>query len=223
MTLRIRDTLTREVRAIEPLEPGRVRIYTCGPTVYRYAHVGNLRSYLLADLIRRVLLYHGLEVFHVKNITDVGHLRDDQFDRGEGDQREGREDELALGSQGERGKTRGHREDTFEPHDPASIPPPAEARTEACERAGTHGEDRDRRHEHLSQPQGREEAVDRIGVRRRLEADLVGRHHEEDHRDGGGRDPDRDEDRAETPVDAVRPEPPDARNKGGADVTKPAA
>jgi cysteinyl-tRNA synthetase len=83
VTLRIRDTLTREVRPIEPLVPGRVRMYTCGPTVYRYAHVGNLRSYLLADLIRRVLLYHGLDVFHVKNITDVGHLRDDQFDRGE--------------------------------------------------------------------------------------------------------------------------------------------
>ena len=58
-------------------------MYTCGPTVYRYAHVGNLRSYLLADLIRRALLYHGLEVFHVKNITDVGHLRDERFDRGE--------------------------------------------------------------------------------------------------------------------------------------------
>src|SRR6187402_480825 len=83
VTLRLRDTLTREVRPIEPLEPDRVRMYTCGPTVYRYAHVGNLRSYLLADLIRRVLLYHGVDVFHVKNITDVGHLRDDQFDRGE--------------------------------------------------------------------------------------------------------------------------------------------
>ena len=58
-------------------------MYTCGPTVYRFAHVGNLRSNLLADLIRRVLLYHGLEVVHVKNITDVGHLREDEFDRGE--------------------------------------------------------------------------------------------------------------------------------------------
>jgi cysteinyl-tRNA synthetase len=58
-------------------------MYTCGPTVYRYAHVGNLRSYLLADLIRRTLLYHGLDVLHVKNITDVGHLRDERFDRGE--------------------------------------------------------------------------------------------------------------------------------------------
>ena len=83
MTLRIRNTLTRTVEPIEPLEPGRVRIYTCGPTVYRFAHVGNLRSNLLADLIRRVLLYHGLEVMHVKNITDVGHLREDEFDRGE--------------------------------------------------------------------------------------------------------------------------------------------
>jgi cysteinyl-tRNA synthetase len=83
VTLRLRDTLSRRVLPVEPLEPGRVRMYTCGPTVYRYAHVGNLRSYILADLIRRALLYHGLEVFHVKNITDVGHLRDDQFDRGE--------------------------------------------------------------------------------------------------------------------------------------------
>ena len=81
MTLRLRDTLTREVRPVEPVTPGRVGMYTCGPTVYRYAHVGNLRSYLLADLIRRVLLYHGLEVFHVKNITDVGHLRDEGFNR----------------------------------------------------------------------------------------------------------------------------------------------
>ena len=83
MTLRLRNTLTRSVEPVVPLEPGRVRMYTCGPTVYRYAHVGNLRSYLLADLIRRVLLYHGLEVVHVKNITDVGHLRDERFDRGE--------------------------------------------------------------------------------------------------------------------------------------------
>jgi cysteinyl-tRNA synthetase len=83
VTLRIRNTLTRTIEPIEPLEPGRVRMYTCGPTVYRFAHVGNLRSNLLADLIRRVLLYHGLEVIHVKNITDVGHLREDEFDRGE--------------------------------------------------------------------------------------------------------------------------------------------
>jgi cysteinyl-tRNA synthetase len=83
MMLHLRDTMTRRVEPVEPLEPGRVRMYTCGPTVYRYAHVGNLRSFLLADLIRRVLLYHGLGVLHVKNVTDVGHLRDEGFDRGQ--------------------------------------------------------------------------------------------------------------------------------------------
>src|SRR6476620_2147166 len=83
MSIRLRNTLTLRVEDVEPLEPGRVRMYTCGPTVYRFAHVGNLRPNLLADLIRRVLLYHGIEVFHVEYITDVGHLRGDDFDRGE--------------------------------------------------------------------------------------------------------------------------------------------
>ena len=83
MTLRLRNTLTRQTEPVDPIEPGRVRMYSCGPTVYSYAHVGNLRSYLLADLIRRTLLYHGVDVFHVQNITDVGHLRDERFDRGE--------------------------------------------------------------------------------------------------------------------------------------------
>jgi cysteinyl-tRNA synthetase len=82
MALRLRNTLTRRVDPVDPIEPGRVRMYTCGPTVYRYAHVGNLRSNILADLIRRALLYHGIDVLHVKNITDVGHLRDEGFDRG---------------------------------------------------------------------------------------------------------------------------------------------
>jgi cysteinyl-tRNA synthetase len=83
MPFRLRNTLTRGIDVFEPLEPGRVRMYTCGPTVYRYAHVGNLRNYLLADIIRRALLVRGYDVFHVKNITDVGHLRDERFDRGE--------------------------------------------------------------------------------------------------------------------------------------------
>ncbi len=78
LTLRLRNTLTRRIEPVEPLEPGLVRMYTCGPTVYRFAHVGNLRSFLMADLIRRALLYHGLAVLHVKNVTDVGHLRDER-------------------------------------------------------------------------------------------------------------------------------------------------
>ncbi|HSL34295.1 MAG TPA: cysteine--tRNA ligase [Candidatus Limnocylindrales bacterium] len=83
MTLRLRNTLSRSVEPVEPLDEETVRMYSCGPTVYRYAHVGNLRTFMLADFIRRVLLYHGLRVFHVQNITDVGHMRDERFDRGE--------------------------------------------------------------------------------------------------------------------------------------------
>ena len=83
MTLRLRNTLTRATEPVEPMDGRRLRMYACGPTVYRYAHVGNLRTFLLADLIRRVVLYHGIPVLQVQNITDVGHLRDERFDRGE--------------------------------------------------------------------------------------------------------------------------------------------
>jgi cysteinyl-tRNA synthetase len=74
------------VRAIEPLslDPQQeVRIYTCGPTVYRSVHLGNLRSYLLADSLKRLLLHLGYRVRHVKNVTDVGHMRQELLDRGE--------------------------------------------------------------------------------------------------------------------------------------------
>jgi len=83
MTLRLRNTLTRAIEPVEPIDGERLRMYACGPTVYRFAHVGNLRTFLLADLIRRVVLYHGIRVLAVQNITDVGHLRDERFDRGE--------------------------------------------------------------------------------------------------------------------------------------------
>ncbi|HXU85678.1 MAG TPA: cysteine--tRNA ligase [Verrucomicrobiae bacterium] len=83
MTLHLRNTLTRTVEPVEPADGARLRMYACGPTVYRYAHVGNLRTFLLADLIRRAVLYHGIPVLAVQNITDVGHLRDERFDRGE--------------------------------------------------------------------------------------------------------------------------------------------
>ncbi len=81
--IRLYNTLGRSKQELKPVEPGRVSIYTCGPTVYRYAHVGNLRTYLFADLLVRVLEYNGLQVRQVKNITDVGHLTDDNLDRGE--------------------------------------------------------------------------------------------------------------------------------------------
>ena len=81
--IRLYNTLGRTKQELKPIVPGRVTIYTCGPTVYRYAHVGNLRTYLFADLLVRTLEHNGLQVRQVKNITDVGHLVDDSFDRGE--------------------------------------------------------------------------------------------------------------------------------------------
>jgi cysteinyl-tRNA synthetase len=75
-TVRLYNSLTRQVEALEPITPGRVTIYTCGSTVYRYAHIGNLRTYLFGDLLRRTLQYLGYEVLYVKNITDVGHMRE---------------------------------------------------------------------------------------------------------------------------------------------------
>jgi cysteinyl-tRNA synthetase len=81
--VRLYNTLTRSVDELRPLEPGRVQIYTCGPTVYRYVHIGNLRTFIFADVLCRVMEYAGLQVRQVKNITDVGHLTDETFDRGE--------------------------------------------------------------------------------------------------------------------------------------------
>jgi cysteinyl-tRNA synthetase len=75
-TVRLYNSLTRRVDPLEPIAPGRVTIYTCGSTVYRYAHIGNLRTYLFGDLLRQTLQYLGYEVLYVKNITDVGHMRE---------------------------------------------------------------------------------------------------------------------------------------------------
>jgi cysteinyl-tRNA synthetase len=82
-TVRLYNTLTRQKEELLPLEHGVVRIYSCGPTVYRYVHIGNLRTFMLPDLLRRSLDYLGYRTEHVMNITDVGHLTDDTFDRGE--------------------------------------------------------------------------------------------------------------------------------------------
>ncbi len=83
MELCLYNTLTRTKEVFHPIEPGKVRLYTCGPTVYRFIHIGNLRSFMLADWIRRTLIHFGYEVKHVKNITDVGHMRQELLDRGE--------------------------------------------------------------------------------------------------------------------------------------------
>ena len=76
--MKLYDTKAREIVEIEPINSGVLKIYACGPTVYRDAHVGNMRTFLLTDLIKRFAQYQGLKVELVQNITDVGHMADDQ-------------------------------------------------------------------------------------------------------------------------------------------------
>ncbi|MEW5993795.1 MAG: class I tRNA ligase family protein, partial [Candidatus Zixiibacteriota bacterium] len=71
MALVFRNTLTKKKEEFRPIEPGKVGMYTCGPTVYDYAHIGNFRTYMFEDLLRRYLKYKGYEVVQVMNITDV--------------------------------------------------------------------------------------------------------------------------------------------------------
>ena len=94
MELHLFNTLTRTKELFTPLDPPQVGLYTCGPTVYNYAHIGNLRTYIFQDILKRVMTYNGLKVKHVMNITDVGHLTGDR-DMGEdklekGAEREGK-------------------------------------------------------------------------------------------------------------------------------------
>jgi cysteinyl-tRNA synthetase len=81
--LSLYNTLAKEKQPFEAPKDGPVKMYTCGPTVYDYVHIGNLRSYVMADTLRRVLEASGLEVKHVKNITDVGHLTADDIAQGD--------------------------------------------------------------------------------------------------------------------------------------------
>ena len=90
--LRLFNTRTREVSDFVPFDPPRVGVYSCGPTVYAYQHIGNMRAYVFADTLRRALEWKGFEVRHVINITDVGHLTSDA-DEGE--------DKMALAAQRE--------------------------------------------------------------------------------------------------------------------------
>ena len=82
MSLNVYNTLTRQKEEFKPIELDTARIYSCGPTVYNYAHIGNFRAYLFMDTLRRVLKYNGYKLKHVMNITDVGHLESDA-DEGE--------------------------------------------------------------------------------------------------------------------------------------------
>jgi cysteinyl-tRNA synthetase len=75
--MKIYNTLSRELEEFKPIKSNEVSLYTCGPTVYHYAHIGNLRAFLFYDLLKRALTHNGYDVKHVMNITDVGHLTDD--------------------------------------------------------------------------------------------------------------------------------------------------
>jgi cysteinyl-tRNA synthetase len=82
MKLYLYNSLTRKKEEFYSIKSGEVGLYTCGPTVYNYAHIGNLRTYIFEDILKRVLIYNGYKVKHVMNITDVGHLSGDR-DMGE--------------------------------------------------------------------------------------------------------------------------------------------
>lgn len=94
-SLLLYNTLTRKKEEFKPINKKEVGLYTCGPTVYNYAHIGNLRTYLFEDFLKRVLQYNNYQVKHIMNVTDVGHLTGD-MDMGE--------DKLELGAKRE-GKT----------------------------------------------------------------------------------------------------------------------
>jgi cysteinyl-tRNA synthetase len=75
--LRLFNSLTRQLEQFQPVHPGEARVYSCGPTVYNYPHIGNMRAYVFADVLGRTLSFKGYRLTHVINITDVGHLTDD--------------------------------------------------------------------------------------------------------------------------------------------------
>jgi len=82
LKIKLHNTLSREKQIFKPIKKGEVGLYSCGPTVYNYAHIGNLRAYIFADILKKTLKYNTYKVKHVMNITDVGHLTSDA-DEGE--------------------------------------------------------------------------------------------------------------------------------------------
>ena len=80
--LKLFNTLTRKKETFKPLNKKEVKMYSCGPTVYWFAHVGNMRAYIFEDILKRVLIYNNFKVKNIINITDVGHLTSDA-DQGE--------------------------------------------------------------------------------------------------------------------------------------------
>src|SRR5947199_21086 len=80
--MRLYDSLSRKVQEVVPVEDNLVKMYSCGPTVYRYIHIGNMRSFMLGDVLRRALRFEGFQVRWIMNVTDVGHMTDEVTDTG---------------------------------------------------------------------------------------------------------------------------------------------
>lgn len=83
MTIKLFNTMSRKIEEFKPLVPGKMGFYSCGPTVYHYAHIGNLRTMIHNDILKRMFIENGYDVHHVMNITDVGHLTSDDADSGD--------------------------------------------------------------------------------------------------------------------------------------------
>ncbi len=115
MDIRFYNTLTRQVEPFTPVEPGRVRMYHCGPTVYDYVHIGNFSTFMLADLLRRFFEFVGYDVVQVMNITDVGHMTEDQLADGGG------QDKMELAAQRLRESKKQGKADVDDPNDPYQV------------------------------------------------------------------------------------------------------
>jgi cysteinyl-tRNA synthetase len=115
MDIRLYNTLTNQLDTFTPITPGRVLMYNCGPTVYDFAHIGNFRSFLFADLLRRTLEFHGYTVEQVMNLTDVGHMTEDAVADGAG------QDKMELASQRLKQAKKQGKADVADPDDPYQV------------------------------------------------------------------------------------------------------
>ena len=114
-TIKLYNTLSRRVELFEPIEPGMVRMYNCGPTVYDFAHIGNFRTFLFADLLRRMFEFHGFTVNQVMNLTDVGHMTVDDVADGAG------EDKMQVAARRLKEAKKQGRADVDDPDDPYQV------------------------------------------------------------------------------------------------------
>jgi len=115
MDIHLYNTLSRRIERFEPIDPGKVRMYHCGPTVYDYVHIGNFSTFMLADLLRRYFEFVGYDVVQVMNITDVGHMTEDQLADGGG------QDKMELAAQRLRQSKKQGEADVDDPNDPFQV------------------------------------------------------------------------------------------------------